>query len=202
MCCSLTKPCWSNLSSMGLIQHISSAYGACCIILLTFHLELTFLLFIIFIYICWIIGGCCKSHLLSLWVSSCIVMWLSCIALPFTKFRFHAVKMSRKYMKHNVLFCLFLFLHIYNSLNTKKWVMPHQLLPVTSVISDSYSTCFKNIVSISLEVTAKYFKHHGRILHRSNQYCLVGCHNVKSCMPWFVCLQPSKTSFLFSSNMP
>jgi len=27
---------------MGLIQHISSAYGACCVIVLTFHLEQTF----------------------------------------------------------------------------------------------------------------------------------------------------------------
>lgn len=166
----------------GSYLHISSAYGACCVIVLTFHLEETFSPFIIFINVCWIIGGCCKSHLLSLWVSSCIVMWLFCIALPFTKLRFLAVKVSRKYMKHNVLFCLFLFLHIYNNLNTKKSVTPHQLLPVTSVISDSHSTCSENTLSISLEVTAKYFKHHGRILHRSNQYYLFGCHNVKSCM--------------------
>ena len=151
---------------------------------------------------CWIIGGCCKSHLLSLWVSSCIVMWLFCIALPFTKFRFHAVKISRKYMKHIVFFCLFLFLHNYNNLNTEKWVTPHQLLLVTSVISDSHCTWRENILSSSLEVTAKYFKHHGIILRRSNQYCLVGCCIIKSCTPWFYACSCVKTSLLFSSNMP
>jgi hypothetical protein len=147
------------------------------------------------------IGGCWKSHLLCLWVSSCIVMWLFCIALLFTKFRFHAVKMSRKYMKHIIFFCLFFFLHNYNNLNTEKWVTPNQLLPVTSVISDSHCTC-ENILSISLEVIAKYFKHHGIILHRSNQYCLIGCRNIKSCMLWFYACSHVKTSLFVSSNMP
>jgi hypothetical protein len=105
-------------------------------------------------------------------------------------------------VKHIVFFCLFLFLHSYNNLNTEKWVMPHQLLPVTSVISDSHCTCCENIPSSSLDVTAKYFKHRGIILHRSNQYCLVGCSVIKSCMPWFYACSHVKTSLLFSSNMP
>ena len=52
-----------------------------------------------------------------------------------------------------------------------------------------------NILSISLEVAAKYFKHHENILHVSNQYCHVVSHNVKNCISWFLCLQPSKDFF-------
>lgn len=157
---------------MGLIQHISSAYGACCVNVLTFHLEPTVSPFNNF-----------HKYMLNNWRLLQITSVVSAGLQWYFFVVFHLIKMSRKYVKHIVFFYLFQFLHNYNDLNAEKWLTPHQLLPVTSMMSDSHCTCFENIPSISLEVTAKYFKHDGKVLHRSNQYCLVGCHNVKSCMP-------------------